>query len=32
MLKRLADSLALDVLEALSWWANMDTALDDDRS
>ena len=27
-LKRLADSLALDVLEVLSWWANLDTALD----
>ena len=27
-LKRLADSLALDRLEALSWWANLDTALD----
>ena len=27
-LKRLADSLALDGLEVLSWWANLDTALD----
>ena len=27
-LKRLADSLALDGLEVLSWWANLDTAQD----
>jgi hypothetical protein len=27
-LKQLADLLALDILEALSWWAKLDTALD----
>jgi hypothetical protein len=29
VIKRLADSLALEVLEVISWWADMDTALDD---
>ena len=29
MLKRLADTLGLGVLETASWWAGMDTALDD---